>query len=79
MYVEEFHKNGESTLKAICNCVVPSKIILEKYKTLEVKLEDLPQKDKDELKAYVREMFPDKSPEEKMKAAKIIYTIGNII
>lgn len=78
-YVEGFHKFGEEWLKAVCNCAVPSKVILEKYESLPAKLEQLSDHEKKELKTYVREMFPDKSPEEKMKAAKIVYTIGTIL
>ncbi len=79
LYVDEFHKDGEAALKAICNCDVPSKVILEKYDSLKIKLEDLPDHDKNELKAYIREMFPYKFHVEKMKAAKIVYTIGTVL
>lgn len=78
MFVEQFHQKGEPVLLAFCNCAVPTKIILEKYSTLPA-LEILEEKEKNDLKEYVRTNFPNNSPEEKMKIAKIIYTFGTIL
>lgn len=77
-YLDCFHKDGEKAIKTICNCDVPSQIILEQYKKFEP-LEKLPEKEKSELKQYVIEMFPGQSVEFLVKAAKVVYTIGSLL
>jgi hypothetical protein len=77
-YLGEFQKHGESALKTIRNLSVPSEIILMKYKTLPA-IESLGEKEKKELKRYVIDMFPEKAIAEKLKACKIIYTIGTLL
>jgi len=39
----------------------------------------MPEGEKKELKKYVHELFPNKTVQEKLEAAKIIYTIGNLL
>lgn len=78
MYVGLFQAKGESMLVAICNCAVPSKVVLEEYKKLPP-IETMPEKEKVEMKKYVISLFPDKTPEQKVEACKIIYTIGTLI
>lgn len=78
MYLDYFQNNGEPSLKIICNCDVPSKIILNAYKKLPP-IEDMNEREKKEMKRYVIDMFPEKSPEEKVKCCKIIYTIGTML
>ena len=51
---------------------------LEKYKSLEP-IEKMPEKEKKEMKKYVISLFPEKTPEEKVEACKIIYTIGTLL
>ena len=77
-YLDYFHQHGELGVKTICNCVIPTKIFLEEYKKLEP-VENLSEHDKKELKEYVIGLFPEKTVDEKVKAAKIIYTIGTLI
>jgi len=77
-YLSEFNRRGEQALKDICNLKVPSEIILWEYKKLEP-IEKMPEKDKKELKIYVHELFPKKTVQEKLNAAKIIYTIGSLL
>ncbi len=76
-YLEYFQQYGEPAIKTICNCVVPNKIILEEYKKLPP-IEQMPEKEKSEMKKYVIEMFPEKTPEQKVEACKIVYTIGTL-
>lgn len=68
-------RTGESYLKAICVCNVPRKVVLAEYLGL-TRIEDLPEGEKKELKRYVNELFPGKSVDERVMAAKVIYTIG---
>lgn len=77
-YIDDFHLKGEVVVKSIVNCSVPSKIVLEKYKSLPP-IETMEEKDKIEMWNYMKELFPDKSKEERIRAAKIYYTIGTII
>jgi len=77
-YMAEFHLSGESLIKAVCNCVVPSQIFLTKYKSI-TPIEELEEKDKKELWLYVSEMFPEKTKEEKLNCCRIIHTIGTLL
>lgn len=77
-YLNEFSQKGEPALKTICNCKVPSEIILMEYKKL-TPIENLPEKDKKELKLYVIDMFKGKTKEELVNCAKITYTIGTLL
>lgn len=77
MYLNEFQQKGEPILKVICNCVVPSKVILAKYKTIEP-IETMGEKEKTEMKKYVNELFPGETPQFRLNACKIIYTIGTL-
>lgn len=78
MYLDEFTKKGEPALVAICNCSVPSQVVLNAYKKL-VPIEMMEEDEKRELKQYVIGLFPNKTKEEKLKACKIIYTIGTLL
>jgi len=78
MYLGVFQARGESALVAICNCNVPSQVVLSAYKKLPP-IEQMPDNEKKEMKQYVRETFPNKTAEEKMNACKIIYTIGTLL
>ncbi len=77
-YLQEFNQRGEQVLKDICNLKVPSEIVLWEYKRLEP-IEKMNEKDKRELKVYMHELFPGKTVQEKLNAAKIIYTIGSLL
>jgi hypothetical protein len=78
MYLNEFQQKGEPVLKAICNCAVPSKVILEKYKTI-APIEMMNDKEKSEMKKYVNGLFPGATPQFRLDACKIIYTIGTLL
>ncbi len=78
IYLSEFQNKGEPVLKTICNLSVPSEVILNKYKSLQP-IEDLPEKDKNELWLYAKEIYPDGDKETRIRFTKIVYTIGNLI
>jgi hypothetical protein len=77
-YLRGFQEKGEPFLKTICNCKVPSEIILSEYRKLPP-IERMPEKDKKELKRYVIDAFPYKTIVEKLDCAKIVYTIGTLL
>lgn len=75
-WLAEFQKLGEQVLPFQCNSTLMKKLWLSKYKTFQP-IEEMPEKEKTEMKKYVLSMFPNKTIEEKLEACKIIYTIGN--
>lgn len=77
-YLSEFERVGEPILKTICNCSVPSTVILNAYKSLPP-IEMMDDREKKEMKQYVIETFPDKTIEEKLNCCKIVYTIGTLL
>lgn len=78
MYLGMFQARGEPVLIAICNCSVPSQVVLQAYKKLPP-IETMPEKEKAEMKKFINQTFPDKTVEQKVEAAKIFYTIGTIL
>lgn len=78
IYINFFHEKGNDALKAICNCDVPSFVMLQEYSKLEP-LESRPIKEKQEMWEYVKELFPDKDKETLIKNSRIIYTVGTLI
>lgn len=77
-YLRYFQEHGEAALTTICNCKVPSDILLVEYKKLPP-IEEMGEKEKTEMKKYVIELFPDKSVQDKLRCCKVIYTIGSLI
>lgn len=78
VYLDHYRKNGEASLKFFVESTVPSLFFLIIYKGLKP-IEEMPEPEKTDFKKYVIEMFPDKSTEEQVKAAKIIYTISQLL
>lgn len=79
VYLPYFHEKGEKALEYLCfSGSVAVKSFLSAYRHLSP-IEQMPEKEKQELKKYVLELFPTKTPEEKIQACKIIYTIGTIL
>lgn len=78
IYIEHFHKHGEESIPFLVNGKLSSKVFLAAYKRLPP-IEQMPEDEKKEMKAYVNDLFPEKNQEEKVNACKIIYTIGNIL
>lgn len=77
-YLKEFQERGEAALITICNLSVPSQIVLSEYKKLPP-IEEMPEKEKTEMKKYVIEMFPNKTVKEKLECCKIVYTVGSLL
>jgi len=78
MYLGIFQEKGEASLISMCNCTVPSKIILEAYKKL-LPIENLPKEQKEELWQYAKETYPNGDKETRLRFTKITYTIGNLL
>lgn len=80
--VDQYNEsNGEmqdSLISCLCTLDVPRKLFLSKYRSL-FQLEVLDQDEKLELKKDVHRRFPDKTVEFKLEAAKIIFTINQLL
>ena len=79
MCLLEVHEKGEAAIKTICNCKVPSDVMLMEYRKLKTKIEDLPTEEKEEMWKVVYEWFPNKSKEERLNVCRIIHTIGILL
>ena len=71
-------EKGEDAFLTICNCSIPSYVILLEHNKLENKLESLPQQEKQAMWEYVHERFPTKTKEERINCCKIIHCIGEL-
>jgi hypothetical protein len=76
VYLPLFNKYGEPCIKSFINSSVSKMAFLSAYKKIPP-IETLPDNEMGETMAYVNDLFPDKTEEEKLEACKIIYTIGN--
>lgn len=74
-YLGYFSAHGEEAIKVICSLSVPVEILCMKYKTII----PIPNEQKEELRLYSKELFPDKTDEEIEKTMKVIYTIGTLL
>lgn len=79
MCLLEVFEKGEASIKTICNCVVPTNVMLVEYSKLKIKLEDIPPEEKQKMWEEVYEMFPNKTKEERVVICKIIHTIGSLL
>lgn len=77
-YLGYFQAVGEPTLVTICNCKVPSDIVLSEYKKL-IPIENLPTKEKNELWEYAKEKYPNGDKETRLRFIRITYTIGTLV
>ena len=78
VYLPYFNAKGEAAIRFLVLGKVSRMAFLSAYKTIP-QIEEMPEKEKKEMKKYVLEMFPDKTPEEKIEICKIVYTIGTLI
>ena len=77
IFLPYFMKTGEASIKFLVNGSVSGMAFLSEYKKLKP-LEALNKKEKDDLKKYVIDLFPEFTSEQKLNACKIIYTIGTL-
>lgn len=77
-YLQKFQEQGEDIIPIICNLKVAQAVFLNAYENVE-QIEELPEKEKLELKKYVIELFPNKDAEFRLMACKIIQAFGTLI
>lgn len=77
-YLRCFTEVGEPALLTIFSCTVPTEIILSEYKRL-VPIELLLEKERRELWDYAKVLLPDNSEEDRIRFAKIVYTVGTLL
>lgn len=70
-----FHQYGEPILIALCNCKVPSDIILAKYETIK----PITDESMVELMKYAKEKYPNGDEETRLRFVKITHTIGTLL
>lgn len=76
VYVTNFKVKGDAALRAICNCDVPRAIVLNEYKKYPPIEQDAEFGD---YLGIAKELFPDADYDKTLKAAKVIYTMANLI
>lgn len=79
MCLLEIFEKGEAAIKTICNCDVPSHVMLVEYEKLSTRIEDIPPDEKEKMWKEVYEMFPKKTKEERIKVCKIIHCIPELL
>ena len=79
MCLLQVYEKKEDAIKTICNCKIPSHVMLVEYSKLKVKLEDLPTEQKKELWDYAYRLYPNKTSQERLNVCKIIHTIGTLL
>lgn len=81
MYVNEFQIKGEPAIKAILGCKVPSKILLDRYERFppDERIESLDEDKKRELWAYAKELVPNGTTDDRIRASKIVFVIGTLL
>ena len=78
VFLPQFNREGEKVIPFLVDSAISKQAFLSAYKKLPP-IEQMDGKEKKEMKKYVVDLFPNKTPEEKIEACKIIYTIGNLI
>lgn len=78
LYIPIFHEVGEPYFHFLTSSSVAKMAFLSAYKTL-TPIEKITRKERWELYRYVIEAFPTYERMDKMDAARIIYTIGNLL
>lgn len=73
--------NGEMTdqyLKFLCTSTVASNLFIHRYKDFP-QLETLDPEEKTKMKRFAHELFPGTTAEFKLRACKIIHTVGSML
>lgn len=79
MCLQLIREKGEDAFVTICNCAIPSYVVLFEHDRLGKKIESLPQEERQAMWEYVFEKFPKHSKEDRVKFCKIIHCIGELI
>lgn len=78
IYLPLFNEKGEAALPFLVNTQISKMSFLAAYKRLPP-IEQMPEKEKKEMKKFVINLFTEKNIQEKLEACKIIYTIGTLL
>jgi len=68
----------EDLLKAFCVSTVSRNVFLWKYKTMP-QLSEMDAEEKQKLKVYVNELFKGETPQFRLEACKVIFTLNNCL
>ena len=78
MCVKMFHEKGEEAIVFICRSSVARKLWLSKYKTMP-QLSELDAEEKNKLKIYVNDLFKGETPQFRLEACQIIFTLNQCL
>ncbi len=78
VFLPYFHKHGESAIPFLVNTSVARTCFLSAYKHLPP-IEQMPEKEKREMKQFINDTFPGTTPQFRLNACKIVYTIGTLL
>jgi len=78
-YTDMFHQEGEKIISSFCKLAVPRNVFLSKYNQLPEKLDNMDEASKKELKLYVNDLFKNETPQFRLDACKIIFTLNSCL
>lgn len=78
MCLFEALNRGDDGLGTICNCDIPSHVMMVCYSKIPP-IESLATENRQQMWDFVNERFPAKTKEEKIKCCKIIYTVSVLL
>ena len=77
-YINMFHQKGADILPGLCRLSIPRQVFLAKYKSMP-QLEELEETEKGYLKKLVNDLFKGETPQFRLEACKIIFTLNNCL
>lgn len=78
VYLPYLQQHCEAAIVPIVRSTVARKCFLSAYEKLPP-LSDMPEKEKVEMKTYINQLFKNETPQFRLDACKVVYTIGNLI
>ena len=78
VYLPYFQQHGEAAIVPLVKVDASRKCFLAAYEKLPP-LSEMPEKEKIEMKAYINQLFKNETPQFRLDACKVVYTIGNLI
>lgn len=77
-YQLKYGEEAEGYLKFLLEGRVSRMAFMDAYKNLPP-INEMPEKEKKEMKLYIHQLFPGESVEFKLEACKVLYTIGTLL
>lgn len=78
IYLPYFHKHGEGAIPFLVKGTISRMAFLSAYKTLPT-MDKMEETEKKEMKLFVNELFKGETPQFRLQACKIVYTIGTLL